>query len=170
VHAVFDRYIDKELVDRLKADLATMGHSRVSERAADENLARYLWKELTKQFRYRRALGRRRLWATFGRLAGFVGAKDYELIVEIWEDGEKKTYKGGLLGECKRLASEVRVTGESRLRTWQRALWMYWFHPSQNPSEEGLRWLSEHFPGHVDHGDAYEDGGGDTDFDVGEAA
>lgn len=163
VHAVFDRFIDKGLVDRLKADLETMGHSKISKKAADENLGRYLWKELTKQFRYRRALGRRRLWATFGRLAGFVGANDIVIKSYTWVNGVMVEWD--FWKECKRLAWETRVTGESRRKTWERAGWLYshvplsWHYPREHASEELRRWLAE-------HGDAYEDaGGGDMSFD-----
>ena len=51
VHAVFDRFVDrKKVVDRLKADLETMGWAKPSKKAADENLGKYLWKELTNSF------------------------------------------------------------------------------------------------------------------------
>jgi len=175
VHVLFDRWIDLELVNRLKADLPTMGHAEISKKKTDENLGRYLWKELSKQFRHRKALGRRRLWATFGRLAGFVTANDLEIVRECWVDGVNK---GDDWKECKRLAWETRLTGESRSETWKRALWLYWHQPRMNWGEKQLAWLEKHGPwvdeseesGESEHGDAYEDGGGDTDFDVGKAA
>lgn len=160
VHVVFDRWIDLGLVNRLKADLRTMGHAEISKKETDGNLARYFWKELTKQFRYRRALGRRRLWATFGRLAGFSGAKD--IVIERTDYLDGVVYEGGFWKECKRLAWEVRITGESRRQTWERAwsLYTYKLWGKAIPWKPG----GDSSPA-VQDGDACEEPGGDVSFD-----
>jgi hypothetical protein len=108
VHAVFDRWVSKAVVDELRAG-TTLGHVKISREAVDGNAARYLYKEVVKQFRRNR--GRRRLWATFGRLAAFCGVKDYTL-----------EYR---LKNCRRYAWETREQGESRQETERRAASLY---------------------------------------------
>jgi len=136
VHAVFDRYVRKELVDHLKADLCTMGHSRVSPHAVDEKGGSYVYKELTKQFGRQ---SRHRLWATFGRLAGFEAVTDIKFVSD-WE-------------ECKEMAWLAREIGESRSKTWERAHWLYRNDVVRQP---------------VERGDAFEEAGGSADFEPSE--
>ena len=109
----------------------------------------YLWKELGKSVG-RRGLGFK-LMGTLGEFKGRCGVRDFVL--------------DSPMAECRRLAVATRVTGEPLRLVWERAREHYgaWSAGKLDLGPKYDRWRGRISGG---GGDAWEDEGGETDFDV----